>query len=270
MTTVFRHLILAALAVSLSPLGFAADKPSASGKVSKADRHFMMEAAQGGMTEVQLGELAAKNGASDDVKQFGQRMVTDHGKANADLKSLASSMDVTLPQKVSKKQQKDIDKMSKLEGAAFDREYAKNMVKDHEKDVAAFRKQAAKANSSEVKEFAGTTLPTLEEHLKMARAMKDATGKTVALAGRARGIQACLRRQCDAAVGPLPIRKSIRFVLPNEPSAASFMALRVRRLPWMIQNWTEHTSGANGRAPATCKSHPAECALLVRSAVIYF
>ena len=138
-------------------------------KMSSADTKFMTEAAQGGMEEVELGKLAATNGSNADVKTFGQRMVDDHSKANDQLKQVAQSKGVTLPTEVNKSQQKDIDKLSKLNGDAFDRAYMKMMVQDHKKDVAEFKKESKSAKDADVKSFASTTLPTLEDHLKMAQ-----------------------------------------------------------------------------------------------------
>lgn len=137
------------------------------------DSKFMMEAAMGGMAEVKLGQLAVDKATSPDVKQFGQRMVDDHGKANQELMGLASQKGVTLPTDVSPKQQADMDKLSKLSGDAFDREYVKMMVEDHNKDVAAFQKEASSGKDPDAKAWAAKTLPTLQEHQSMAKSMWD-------------------------------------------------------------------------------------------------
>ncbi len=133
--------------------------------VSSADKEFMNKAAQGGMAEVKLGELAASKAQSPEVKAFGQRMVVDHGKANTDLKALAAEKNITLPSDVNSEQKEMYDKLSKLSGAEFDKEYVKGMVEDHEKDVAEFQKQSTGAEDSGVKAFASKTLPTLKSHL---------------------------------------------------------------------------------------------------------
>ena len=146
------------------------------GKVSAADKRFMTEAAQGGMEEVELGKLAAANGADADVKTFGQRMVDDHTKANDQLKQVAQSKGVTLPTEVTKSQRNEINKLSKMTGASFDKAYMKMMVKDHKKDVAEFQKESKSAKDTDVKSFAGTTLPTLEEHLQMAETTAGKVG----------------------------------------------------------------------------------------------
>lgn len=139
--------------------------------LGSTDRKFLMEAAMGGMAEVELGRLAAERGASDAVKSFGQKMVDDHGRANAELMSIASGLGVTLPTALDAKHAAVVAKLSRLSGAEFDRAYAKDMVKDHEKDVALFRREATRGAQAELKSFASSKLPTLEGHLRMARAL---------------------------------------------------------------------------------------------------
>ena len=143
-------------------------------KVASSDRKFMEKAAQGGMAEVKLGQLATQKAGSDQVKQFGQRMVDDHSKANDQLKQLASSKGVKLPTELDKSTQREYDKLSKLSGADFDREYMKHMVSDHKKDVSDFKSEANKAKDADVKQFASSTLPTLEEHLNLAQSAEQA------------------------------------------------------------------------------------------------
>lgn len=138
-------------------------------KLDRSDMRFAKKAAEGGLAEVQLGQLAAQNAQSQEVKDFGQRMVTDHGKANDELKILAQKKNLTLPTELSGKFKKMHDKLSKVTGKEFDRMYMTEMVKDHEHDVADFRKESQKAKDPDLKSWAANTLPTLEEHLKMAK-----------------------------------------------------------------------------------------------------
>jgi putative membrane protein len=142
-----------------------------SSTLGSADRKFAMDAAMDGMTEVQLGRIATQQGMSDGVKQFGQRMVDDHTKANNDLMQWASTNGMTLPTTLDAKHQAMVNKMSKLNGAAFDKEYSKGMVSDHNKAVAMFQKEANSGKDSGLKSFASSTLPTLQEHLSMARGL---------------------------------------------------------------------------------------------------
>jgi len=135
------------------------------------DKDFLVEAATGGMMEVELGRLAVAKGTSEAVKQFGQRMIDDHSKANSELTQLAQTKSIALPTELSAKQRADVTKMSKLSGAAFDKAYSKDMLSDHIKDVAAFERASTSASDPDVKEFAAKTLPILKEHLEMAKAL---------------------------------------------------------------------------------------------------
>lgn len=137
--------------------------------VSGGDRKFMEKAAQHGMAEVQMGQLAQQKAASQQVKDFAGRMVADHTKANGELKSLASARGLQLPTQPDGDHQKKMAKMQDKSGAEFDKAYMKDMVDDHKKDVSEFRKQAKSAKDPELKAFASKTLPTLEEHLKIAQ-----------------------------------------------------------------------------------------------------
>ena len=141
------------------------------GAMNSKDRDFLMDAAMGGLMEVELGRLAAQQGASDAVKQFGQRMVDDHSKANTELTTLATSKGITLPTAIDDKHRQQVTTLSALSGADFDRAYSKMMLKDHEKDVSEFEKQSMKGTDPDVKAFASKTLPTLQEHLTMVRAL---------------------------------------------------------------------------------------------------
>ena len=137
--------------------------------VTGGDLSFMMDAATGGMAEVELGRLATERAVDKDVKQFAQRMITDHTGAGAGLKQLAAQKKVTPPAELTPKQKETMEKLAKLNGADFDREYVKAMVEDHVKDVTAFDATAKGATDQDVKAYAAKTLPTLQEHLKMIR-----------------------------------------------------------------------------------------------------
>jgi putative membrane protein len=142
-------------------------------KLSAGDTKFMKTAAMGGMEEVELGQLAAQKASSPEVKNFGQHMVDDHSKANDQLKQLAAQKGVTLPASISTMQKHDMAKLAKLSGAAFDSAYVSMMVKDHKKDVADFQKESKSGKDSDVKSWASTTLPTLEDHLKMVQGISS-------------------------------------------------------------------------------------------------
>lgn len=140
----------------------------------RGERKFMEKAAAHGLAEVELGRLAAQKASNPEVKRFGEMMVEHHGQANNELKQVASAKGVELPATPDKDHQKKMEKMQKLSGAEFDREYMKNMVKDHKSDVKDFRKQAEDAKDPEVKGFAAKTLPTLEHHLQLAQQTEKA------------------------------------------------------------------------------------------------
>ncbi len=176
-------LATAAAALMFGSLSFAqmnapagGDTKTTSGSVSAADRHFMEKAAQGGMAEVELGQLAQQNGGNQQVKDFGKRMVDDHTKANDQLKQLASQKGVGLPTSLDAKDQATKNKLSKLQGDAFDKAYMRDMVMDHKKDVAEFKQESMSAHDPDLKSWAGETLPTLESHLQEAE--KIAPGKS--------------------------------------------------------------------------------------------
>jgi putative membrane protein len=144
---------------------------AAKSSLSPADKRFVDKAAEGGMAEVELGQLATQKAASEDVKKFGQRMVDDHSKANDQLKELASSKGVNLPSGLDAKDQATKERLSKLSGEQFDHAYMQDMVKDHTKDVAEFRHESTMAKDPDVKNFASQTLPTLQEHLSLAKSI---------------------------------------------------------------------------------------------------
>ena len=137
------------------------------------DQSFTREAASGGMAEVKLGQLAQTKGSAQSVKDFGKRMEADHSKASDQLKDAASKDNITLPSTMPKSDEAIYQRLSKLSGAEFDKAYAEQMVKDHKKDIASFQKEATKGKKPEIKQFASQTLPTLQEHLKMAQAMQN-------------------------------------------------------------------------------------------------
>lgn len=150
---------------------------SSGGTVSSLDpedKVFVMKAAQGGMAEVMLGQMASSKGTSPDVKNFGNRMVSDHGKANDELKQLAQNKGMALPADVDKETKRFAGRLSKTSGKDFDKEYINNMVDDHEKDVNEFEKESKNAKDPDLRAWATKTLPTLQDHLKMA---KDAKSK---------------------------------------------------------------------------------------------
>jgi putative membrane protein len=162
----------------------SASSGTSSAKLAPADRQFVKKAAEGGLAEVELGKLASEKADSPDVKQFGQRMVDDHSKANDQLKQVASEKGITIPDKLSAKDAATKARLEKLSGRAFDRAYMRDMVTDHTKDVSEFRMESKNAKDPDVKNFASQTLPTLKDHLKEAKSIAPKAGvKTTASSG---------------------------------------------------------------------------------------
>ncbi len=146
------------------------------GQLTGADKTFVTKAAEGGLAEVQLGQLAQQKAQDPKVKEFGQRMVDDHTKANDQLKSIASQKGVTLPTDLNAKDKAEMDRLNKLSGTQFDKAYMSHMVQDHTKDVSEFQKESKSGKDSDVKSFASTTLPTLQQHLQMAKQINQSSG----------------------------------------------------------------------------------------------
>ena len=165
-------LVLPPAVMAQQPAPAPAQKDQGKGGLAAADRRFVMEAARGNLAEVELGKLAAEKGSADAVKQFGKRVADDHAKAEAELKDFADKKRMTLPTDLDPKHKQLRARLAKLTGADFDRAYASEMVKDHKKDVADFKREARGAKDPDLKAWAGKTLPTLEDHLKAAQDMQ--------------------------------------------------------------------------------------------------
>jgi putative membrane protein len=152
-----------AAALAFAPASFAQDK---------AGQKFLKEAIEGNLAEVQMGQLAQKNGNSDGVRSFGQMLEKDHSAANQKATTAASSVGVALPTAPNAKQKAAYDRMSKLSGATFDREFVKHMVDDHKKDIKEYEKEAKADDAAGA--YAKETLPTLRKHLDTAQSLSSA------------------------------------------------------------------------------------------------
>src|ERR1035437_7330628 len=164
----------ARLGIALVAVGLLLATPCAKAetKLCTADKGFFLAAAQGGMTEVKLGELAAQKGTRDDVKAFGQMMVKDHTAINDDLKALATQKGVTLPDSLDAKHQGMVEKMAALTSSEFDAAYVADMIKDHKMDAKDFKAESAKTKDADIKAFVDKSIPVVGEHLKRITAMK--------------------------------------------------------------------------------------------------
>ncbi|KRR14864.1 hypothetical protein CQ12_28800 [Bradyrhizobium jicamae] len=151
---------LTVLALLLATSGYAAEKPSQS---------FLKKAIEGNYAEVEMGKLAQQNGQSDNVKKFGQMLQADHTAANEKAIDAAKSMGVTPPDGPNAKQKADYEKMSKMSGQPFDRDFATHMVADHQKDIAEYKKASKSADAAG--EYAKGNLAVLQKHLETARSL---------------------------------------------------------------------------------------------------
>ena len=151
----------------------------ASDSLDRKDQRYVKKAAEGGLTEVELGRLAQTKASNDGVKQFGAMMEKDHGKANDELKRIAEAKGMQVPALPDRDENQRIEKLKQAsDGADFDKKYMADMVKDHEKDLKFFREAARNAKDPEIKSFFQETAQTIKEHLAMARKVADEVGAT--------------------------------------------------------------------------------------------
>ena len=158
----------------------SSSKAGASQKLSHGDKEFIEDAAKGGMFEVQSGQLAQQKASDAAVKEFANRLVQDHTKANDELKQIAEAKGVKMPEKEKWGERREMNKLDKLSGASFDREFAQRAVKDHEKDIKDFEKAASKVKDPDLKAWAEKQLPVLREHLAMAQKLPEAGSQRTA------------------------------------------------------------------------------------------
>lgn len=143
-----------------------------SGQLEAADAKFVRTAAQSGMMEVRMGQLIKESAQSKQLRDFGDKLVTDHTKANQELNQIAARKGVSPPSQPAEKHEKMLDQLSKLKGAEFDRAAQKHAVMHHQEDVQLFEKASQTLKDTELKAFAQKTLPTLKEHLDMAKKLQ--------------------------------------------------------------------------------------------------
>jgi putative membrane protein len=146
---------------------------NASSTLDKPDRDFVREAAQAGMEEIQEGQMAQQHAQNPDVKAFGQKMIDDHTQINDKLKAIAQQKSVQVPSDVNKSEKQATQKLEKAKN--FDREYVRAQVREHEKAVKLFDKEAKDGKDPDLKQFAQQTLPTLQQHLQMAKDLEQKT-----------------------------------------------------------------------------------------------
>lgn len=157
---------------TLVPTPTITPTPSTEASLNQFDREFMVEAAQGGMAEVEFAKIATKKASSNVVKEYARRMVSEHTEANAELMAIAKQKGVTLPTTIGKKNADLKQDLAELSGAKFDREYMKEAgVKGHEEQAKLFEREIERGQDPDVKGFATKTLPVVQKHLEQAQAI---------------------------------------------------------------------------------------------------
>jgi putative membrane protein len=149
--------------------GLDRDRKAAQNKLEHADTSFMKKVAENTKAELELAQVAEQKAGDPQVKEFAQKVVADHQKADEKLKALAQQENVDLPDRMPMDEKTEKARLDRLNGADFDKAYMKHMVKEHEQDVNDFRKEATNSKDDNVRKFASENLPVLEAHLKMAR-----------------------------------------------------------------------------------------------------
>jgi putative membrane protein len=145
---------------------------------ARGDARFAREAAMDGMMEVELGRIAVQKSSNDKVKQFGQRMIDDHSMGGDELKGIASKNNFKIPSQLDERHKAIAGMYANMSGTELDRAYMREIVRDHQTDIAEFQKEANNGLNSDLKSWATTTLPKLQEHLRIARETDDSLGVT--------------------------------------------------------------------------------------------
>jgi len=157
---------------SANPAAPATRQPASS--LSASDRQFLENAAEANLGEIEAGKLAKEKAKTDPAKQFAGRMVHDHTQVGDRLRELAAAKGVTLPTSLDQADRKELEVLQNLSGAKFDDAYMQHQVSDHRKVIRAFEEEARSAKDPDVRAFASQTLPTLQDHLRIAQADREA------------------------------------------------------------------------------------------------
>lgn len=179
---------IAAAAVSAallaSPL-LAQTKQEQGKSADRAAQTFVTKAANGGMYEVESSRVALEKAQRAEVKDFAQQMITDHEKANAELKQVADKIGAKVPEKMDRTHQRRVDQLNSRSAAQFDRAYLDGQYTAHKDSVQLFQRYAKSGRNAELKQFAEQTLPTLESHAEELRAVRTGGAATGASSGNA-------------------------------------------------------------------------------------
>jgi putative membrane protein len=174
--------VVALLIAATATPALGADDPQSGAKSVKAttaaDTEFVQKAAYGGIAEVKLGKLAQEKASSEEVKRFAERMMTDHTKANDELKALATKKGIDVPSDMDAEHQAKMEKLEKLSGAEFDQAYMTEMIAGHEKMETLLEQQAKRGKDEDLQQYADKTLPSVREHHRMAEEIHQKLGST--------------------------------------------------------------------------------------------
>ena len=167
------------VAVGLVVLGTGVVALSQDPPVNSRDKHFVSDAAEAGLAEIELGQMAQSKASNDKVKDFAQKMVDDHNKVNQELKEYAQKIGISVPDHMSVTEKAEKTKLDMYSGGHFDRAYIDDAVKDHRDDIAAFQREVVEGQNPDLKAFAEKNLPTLKEHLRLAeKTQRQITGES--------------------------------------------------------------------------------------------
>lgn len=165
--------LIAALALVLAGCGSDGMFGGGRDTTPDVDKTFVTDAASAGMMEVQLGRLAGQKADDDEVKEFGKQMADDHSKANEELKTAARDAGIKVPEQMIPAHRTEVERLTKLSGEEFDRQYIRAAVRHHKESIASFEQEAAQGDEPSLKQFAIRTLPKLREHLQMAQRLQE-------------------------------------------------------------------------------------------------
>ena len=146
----------------------------------KADSYFVHEVAADNLLEEHLGDIAQRRATDPAVKQFGQRMVTDHTKANQELVNIASRGGMSLKPGLGPKHEQKIDRLQKVDKKDFDRTYARMMIENHNDDVSYFQNEGKSTHAAPVRNYVDRTLSMWQDHLNMAKQLAVKVGADTA------------------------------------------------------------------------------------------
>lgn len=242
-----RNILVAVLTAGLMACGGCMSAMKSKEATGNPDKFFMTMASQVNASEIAAGRLATERASSPQVKQYGQRMIDDHTKAQNELKQLAQQKGVTLPNRPDEMHMMMAAHLSELSGAMFDREYISGMTGDHAKVVSIFQDKAKLASDPDVKAWAGRMVPILEEHLRMARELDHQLGgaSTVGCGEIAREKRDGTKGTCTSSPSQTTIARVGGKLSSHPPLGHGDSSAQERRAVHLAQHVGERTAQAD-------------------------